>query len=202
MLAQTGHKRLSIETCTMASSLDTPHLKGLTLNESHKELSTHNCVDAHDCELSNHNHVTSQTSRGLNHVNSVEGEQSSQSLNRVNSVDKQSVSRTNSVEGHGLNRVNSVEGHGLNRVNSVEGHGLNRVNSVEGHGLNRVNSVEGRRLSRGNSVEGAYLDCDCDACLLGFDDTQSDGETKPENQAKLKKAVNVLSYFHPLVIIV
>ena len=176
MLAQTGHKRLTIETCTMASSVDTPHLEGLTLNDTHKELSTHNCVDAHDCELSNHNHVTS----GLNRVNSVEGEQSSQSLNRVNSVDKQSLSRTNSVEGHGLNRVNSVEGHGLNRVNSVEG-----------HGLNRVNSVEGRRLSRGNSVEGVYLDCDCDACLLGFDDTQSDGETKPEKQAKLKKAVNV-----------
>ena len=145
--------------------VDTPHLESLSLNEKHDALSTHNCVNSLDYELSSH---------GLNCVNSQDGKQSSCSINRVNSVENEQSSRS------------------FNRVNSVDG-------EQSGRRLSRVNSCEGRSLSRANSVEGAYVDCDCDACLLGFDDTQSDGETKPEKQAKLRKAVNV---FPSLIMIV
>ena len=92
------------------------------------------------------------------------------------------VTMDNSLDSAHLKRLNAAQDdlstRGLNRDNSSE-ESRNRSNSCEGHGLNRV-----------DSGEGGFVECDCDACLLGFDDTQSDGETKPENQAKLKKAVS------------
>ena len=97
------------------------------------------------------------------------------------------VTMDNSLDSARLKRLNAAQ-------DDLSTRGLNRDHSSD-ESLHRSNSCEGHSLDRIDSGEGGFVECDCDACLLGFDDTQSDGETKPGNQAKLRKAVSVFCIF-------